>query len=109
MAGAMMKTAMMMTMMMKVSALQKTYRAHIYNSRTSMMTDLTGIELTATEKCQFEKCFGLHPTLFIDGLDYYSWSAKTSFFYPCAMFQKVRQVLAIVMRKVRYLVYHWAC
>ena len=74
-------------------------------------TDTVGIDFTATEKCQFEKCFGFYPTLFIDGLEDYSLSVKTSYFYPCAMFKEVRTVLALVLSKVRYLravdVYHW--
>lgn len=75
------------------------------------ITDDTGIELTAKEKCQFEKCYGLYPCLFMEELEYYSLTVKTSFFYPCAMFQQTRHVLSLVLSKVRYLravdVYHW--
>ena len=47
----------------------------------------------------------------LEELEYYSTTVKTSFFYPCAMFQQARHVLSLVLSKVRYLravdVYHW--
>ncbi len=95
--------------MMIVSALRKTYRAHIYNSRTSMMTTPPTSRASNSQQRKsavlrtppdlvhrragllFQVCKDqlLLPLRHVPSspLDYYSRSVKTSFFYPCAMFQ----------------------